>query len=155
MKSSLESGFNWFMYTVEVHNISISPNNNPLTMRENSQRELCCEVNSNALPVPTITWYLGSSNITSPAEIYKKNITITGYRKNNNKTLECRATNNNKQPKSANTTLYIECMCNQIPLYLGTKKWKKNKTKNIIHLMRENKLMNALWYFCVKEAYQF
>lgn len=103
-----------FMHTVEVHNISISPNDNPLTMRERSQKQLECNVNSNALPVPKITWYLESTNISSTVITHNTTITITGKRIDNNKILECRATNNNKLPMSANTTLNIECKFNQV-----------------------------------------
>lgn len=114
------------MYTVEVLNISLSPSDNPLTMRESSQKIFQCEVNSNAVPVPIITWYLGSTNISSMAETHSTNITITGNRKDNKKMLECRATNNKKPPKSANTTLNIECMCNQIHLRACLREKKQN-----------------------------
>lgn len=99
----------YFLYTVDVHNISISPSDNPLTFRESSQMEFRCVVNSNAVPAPNITWYLGSTDITSRAGTNTTSITITGYRIDNMKTLQCRATNNNKLPKTASTVLNIEC----------------------------------------------
>lgn len=104
---------NWndicFLYTVDVQNISISPSDNPLTFREGTQMEVRCVVNSNAVPAPNITWSLGSTYITSIAGTYTTSITLTGNRTDNNKTLQCRATNNNKTPKTASTVLNIEC----------------------------------------------
>lgn len=86
------------------------PSANPLTIQEDTQLEVRCVVNSNAAPAPTITWYLESANITSIAVTNTTFITLTGNRTNNNKTLQCRATNNNnKPPKTANTTLNVEC----------------------------------------------
>lgn len=100
------------LYTVEVYNISISPSDNPITIRENFQMEFRCLVNSNAVPVPTITWYLGSTDITYMAETDTTSITITGNRADNTKTLQCRALKNNKPPKKENTTLNVECKYN-------------------------------------------
>lgn len=107
VSSSFSSPVMTLKIAIEVYNITISPNDNPLTMSEGSSRTLECEVNRNALPTPTITWYLGSTNISSTVETFNKTTTITGSRTDDNKTLECRATNNNL-PKSANTTLNIE-----------------------------------------------
>lgn len=104
---------NWndqcFLYTVDVHNISISPSDNPLTFRESSQIEVRCVVNSNAVPAPNITWYLGSTDITSRTGTDTTSITLTGDRTDNTKTLQCKATNRNKPPKTASTVLNIEC----------------------------------------------
>lgn len=94
--------------TVDVHNVSLIPNDNPLTIREGNQTEVRCVVNSNALPAPTITWYLGSTDITNIAGTDTTSITITGNRMNNTNMLICRAENNNKT-KTANTTLNVEC----------------------------------------------
>lgn len=73
-------------------------------------KEVLCAVNSNAVPAPTINWYLESTDITTMAGINKAYIVITGKRLNNKKILQCRATNNNIKPQmAANTTLNIEC----------------------------------------------
>uniref|UniRef100_K1R1Q4 Cell adhesion molecule 4 n=1 Tax=Magallana gigas TaxID=29159 RepID=K1R1Q4_MAGGI len=94
---------------VDIHNVTLIPSANPLTIQEDTQLEVRCVVNSNAAPAPTITWYLESANITSIAVTNTTFITLTGNRTNNNKTLQCRATNNNnKPPKTANTTLNVE-----------------------------------------------
>lgn len=97
------------MYTVEVYNISISPNVNPLTIGESIKMDVRCVVNNNADPPPNITWHLGSTDITSKAGTDSTLIMITGNRTDNGKTLECRASNNNKPPKTASTTLNVEC----------------------------------------------
>ena len=65
--------------TVDVHNVSLVPSDNPLTIWEGTQIEVQCVVNSNAVPTPTITWYLGSTNITSTASINKTSI-ITNWK---------------------------------------------------------------------------
>lgn len=101
-----------FLYTVEVYNVSISPSDNPLTIRESTQMKVRCLVNSNAVPAPNITWYLGSTDITYMAGTDITSINITGNRTDNTKTLECRASNSNKPPQTANTTLNVECKYN-------------------------------------------
>ena len=68
-----------------------------------------CVVNSNAVPAPTITWYMGSTDITNMAGSNASSIIITVNREHNNKTLECKATNNNKPSKTGATTLKVEC----------------------------------------------
>lgn len=85
------------------------PSDNPLTVREGIQKVIQCVVNSDADPAPTITWYLGSSDITSRAGTDTTSITLTGNRTDSGKTLQCRATNDNKPPKIGNTTLNVEC----------------------------------------------
>lgn len=95
--------------TVSVHNVSLIPSKNQLTVREGIQKVIHCVVNRNADPVPTITWYLGSTDITSRAGTNTTSITLTGNRTDNGRTLECRATNDNKPPKIGNTTLNVEC----------------------------------------------
>lgn len=82
---------------------------NSSTIREEKQKEFLCVVNSNAYPVPNITWYLGSTDITYLAGTHTTSISIKGNRTDNDKTLECRASNNNKPAKTAKTTLNIEC----------------------------------------------
>lgn len=104
---------NWF--TVDVYNVSMLSSDNPLTLREGNRREVRCVVNSNAVPAPTISWHLGSINITSRAGTDTTLIMITGNRTDNGKALECRASNNNKQPKTASTVLNVECKFNEIP----------------------------------------
>lgn len=88
---------------------------NPLTLREGKRREVRCVVNSNAVPAPTITWYLGSTNITSIAGTDTTSITLMGDRADNTKTLQCRATNNNKPQRIASTVLNVERKFNDIP----------------------------------------
>lgn len=94
---------------VDVNNVSMIPTDNPLTIREGTQREVRCVVNSNAVPAPIISWYLDSKDITSRAGTDTTSIIITGNRTDNTKMIECRATNNNKFPKTASTILNIEC----------------------------------------------
>lgn len=94
---------------VDVNNVSMIPTDNPLTIREGTRREVRCVVNSNAVPVPIISWYLDSKDITSRAGTDTTSIIITGNRTDNTKMIECRATNNNKFPKTASTILNIEC----------------------------------------------
>nr|XP_034300633.1 B-cell receptor CD22 [Crassostrea gigas] len=94
--------------TVDVHNVSLIPNDNPLTIREGIQKVVQCVVNRNAVPAPTITWYLGSTDITNRAGTNTTSITLTGNKTDNNKMLHCRATNNNKPPKTLSTTLNVE-----------------------------------------------
>nr|XP_022345367.1 hemicentin-1-like isoform X3 [Crassostrea virginica] len=93
---------------VDVHNVSLIPSDNPLTLAEGFQKMVRCEVNSNAVPAPTITWYLGSSDITNMVESYVSSIIITVNREYNNKTLACMAINNNKISKTGATTLNVE-----------------------------------------------
>lgn len=102
--------FNWF--TVDVHKVLLIPTDSLLTIREGTQKEVLCVVNSDAVPAPTITWYMESSNITNMAKKYTTSITVSGNRTDNNKTLQCRATNNNKPPKTASLTLNVECKNN-------------------------------------------
>lgn len=84
------------------------PPDNPLTLTRGVQREVRCVVNKNAVPPATFTWYLGPTDITSKARRNTSVIDIIGNEMDNSKTLECRATNNNKT-KSANTRLNVEC----------------------------------------------
>lgn len=100
------------MYTVDVYNISISPSADPLTIRESTQMKVHCVVNSNAVPAPNITWYLGFTDITSRAGTDKTSINIMGNRTDNGKTLGCNALNNNKPSKTTSTTLNVECKYN-------------------------------------------
>lgn len=93
---------------IEVHNISLSPNNGQLTLRENLKTEVMCEINDNAVPSPTITWFLGTTYISSTEGTYTTSINITGKREDNTKTLQCKATNNYKPPKTAVATLNVE-----------------------------------------------
>ena len=95
--------------TVDVHNVSLIPSDNPLTLAEGVQKMVRCVVNINAVPAPTITWYLGSTDIKNMAGTDVSVIIITGNRNHNNKTLECKATNNNKPSKTDATTLNVEC----------------------------------------------
>lgn len=80
------------------------PSANPLTIREGIQSEVQCRANSDAFPDPAIAWYLDSKFVTSTNKY-----SIIGKREDNRKTLECKASNDNKTEKSANTTLNIEC----------------------------------------------
>lgn len=109
---------------------------NPLILREGKRREVRCVVNSNAVPAPTITWYLGSTNITSIAGTDTTSITLMGNRADNAKTLQCRATNNNKPQKIASTVLNVECKFNDIPseYYYRYKKTTLDlfKTSNVL-----------------------
>lgn len=102
--------------TVDVHNVSLIPDDNPLTIREGIQKVVQCVVNSNAVPAPTITWYLGSTDITSRAGTSTTSITLTGNRMDNKKQLQCKATNNHKPlSKTFNTTINVECKFSDIP----------------------------------------
>lgn len=94
--------------TVDVQNVSLMPSDNPFTITEGTQRVVRCVVNENAVPPPTIAWYLESTYI-SIADADKTNYNITGIRADNTKTLQCRAANNEKPAKTANTTLNVEC----------------------------------------------
>lgn len=96
--------------TVDVQNVSLIPSDNPFTIREGTQRIVRCVVNQNAVPPPTITWYLESTDITI-ADTDNTNFTITGNKADNTKILQCRAANNNKPEKTASTTLNVECKC--------------------------------------------
>lgn len=100
---------------VDVNNVSMIPTDNPLTIREGTQREVRCVVNSNAVPAPNITWYLGLTDITNTTGTDKTSINITGNREDNKKTLQCRASNNNKTTRTANTMLNVECKFSDIP----------------------------------------
>lgn len=91
--------FNWF--TVDVHKVLLIPNVSLLIIKEGTEKEVRCVVNSDAVPAPTITWYMGSANITSMAKTDTTSITVSGNRTDSTKTLDCRATNSNK-PKEFN-----------------------------------------------------
>lgn len=95
--------------TADVYNVSLIPSDLTLTIRIGTQIEIRCVYNSNALPAPTIAWYLGSTDITSRASNNTTSIIITGNRSNNNEVLKCRATNNNRPPLTSTTTLNVEC----------------------------------------------
>ena len=76
-----------FFSSVDVHNVSLIPSNITLTLRIGTNIEVTCKVNSNANPAPTITWYLGSTNITDKANptTNRTSIIINGEKDNNNK----------------------------------------------------------------------
>nr|XP_022344647.1 hemicentin-1-like [Crassostrea virginica] len=101
---------------VDVHNVSLVPSDSPLTLVEGTWIEIRCVVNSNAVPAPIITWYLGSKEITGTTSNNTSSITITGKREDNRRTLQCRATNNNKPPKTVDTTLNVEYPPYVLPL---------------------------------------
>ena len=92
-----------------MHNVSLIPSDNPMTLAEGVKKMVRCVVNSNAVPAPTITWYLGSTDITNMAGSNASSIIITMNREHNIKTLACKATNNNKPSKTVATTLNVEC----------------------------------------------
>nr|XP_022303134.1 titin-like isoform X2 [Crassostrea virginica] len=92
---------------IDVHNVSMIPSDNPLTLIEGTKREIRCVVNINAVPPPTFTWYLGSKDISSSVGTDAASINITGKKVDNAKTLQCRASNNNKAPKSSSTMLNV------------------------------------------------
>ncbi|XP_078332848.1 contactin-6-like [Crassostrea virginica] len=92
---------------VSVYNVSLFPSDNPLIIREGTHLVIECVVNGNATPTPTITWYLGSTDITNTAGNDTSYINITGRREDNMKTIQCRATNT-KEPNNASTTLIVE-----------------------------------------------
>lgn len=96
------------------------PSDNPLTLIEGTKREIRCVVNINAVPPPTFTWYLGSKDISSSVGTDAASINITGKKVDNAKTLQCRASNNNKAPKSSSTMLNVACKKNDVFL-LGNK----------------------------------
>lgn len=126
----------FFLYTVEVYNVSISPSDNPLTIRESTHMEVHCVVNSNAVPAPNITWYLGSTDITYMAGTDTTSINITGNRTDNTKSLECRASNSNTPPKTANTKLNLECKL---------KKWTYlTSHKNVFKILQIHNNINLL-----------
>ncbi|XP_078331734.1 uncharacterized protein LOC144617641 isoform X1 [Crassostrea virginica] len=101
---------------VDVHNVSLIPSDNPMTLAEGVYYMVRCVVNSNAVPAPTITWYMGSTDITNMAGSNASSIIITVNREHNNRTLECKATNNNKPSKTGATTLNVEYPPSVIPL---------------------------------------
>lgn len=137
-KYSLILRINWF--TVNVRNVSLIPSDNPLAIKEGTQREVRCVVNSNAVPAPTITWYLGSTNITYVAGTDTTFITLTGTRTDNMKTLQCRAINNNKSPKTASTTLNVECKFSEIPSEYSYKKFNVLSVFKILRWIMKVKL---------------
>nr|XP_034303739.1 titin-like isoform X4 [Crassostrea gigas] len=106
--SSYRSSDVMLKIAIDVHNVSFIPSDNPMTIREGTQITIQCAINRNAVPAPNITWYLGFTDITKTAKAVKSYITITGNRTDNTKTLECRATNNEKPSKTASTTLNVE-----------------------------------------------
>lgn len=84
----------------------MQPSSGPfLILIEGNTTRITCEVNQNAAPPPAIFWYLNNITI----ETDKTSINIMGNRTDNGKTLECRASNNNTPPKTASTTLNVEC----------------------------------------------
>ena len=100
----------YIAHLVSVHNVSLIPSDNKLTIREGSMKEVQCEVNRNAYPAPGFFWYVASIQIVNAFNTgYRTSVTITGNKVDNQKTLQCRATNNNNPPKTATTTLNIEC----------------------------------------------
>lgn len=116
-------------FTVDVYNVSFVPSANPLTLREGTQVEVLCVVNSNAIPAPTINWYLESTDITNIAGSNTTFITLTGNRTYNTKLLQCRAKNNNKPSKTASTKLNVECKCFF---------WKNTLTQVILYVFAGN-----------------
>lgn len=81
-----------------------------MTLREHTQRNISCEVNDNADPAPNITWFIGTTDLRSTAVFSHKSIfALTGKKEDNTKTLQCKASNSNRPPKTANITLNIEC----------------------------------------------
>ena len=101
---------------MSVYNVSLFPSDDPLIIREGTHQVIKCEVNGNATPTPTKTWYLGSTDITNTAGNNTSFINITGRRENNKKTIQCRATNINEEPKNASTTLMVECKNRQLQI---------------------------------------
>lgn len=97
------------MFLVDVHNVSLSPMDNPLTIKEGQQIPIMCIVNSNADPLPTILWYLISSNTNTIVETNSASLNLTGNRADNKKTLQCKASNGKKPEKTTSTTLNVKC----------------------------------------------
>eukprot|EP00477_Mikrocytos_mackini_P003186 GAHX01003932.1.p1 GENE.GAHX01003932.1~~GAHX01003932.1.p1 ORF type:complete len:444 (-),score=28.71 GAHX01003932.1:64-1395(-) len=93
---------------IDVYNISLIPSQTTLTIGEGTQMEVHCVINRNAAPPPTITWYLGSTDITSLAGSDTTSILITGKRIDNTENLTCFASNNNKEAKSAAIKLNVQ-----------------------------------------------
>lgn len=94
------------------------PSADPFTIKEGNTIEFECVVNSNAVPTPVFTWYLGSTNSKERTGTNTNFINITANKKDNTKTLMCNATNNNNTAKTAATTLNVECKYKLRIIYL-------------------------------------
>lgn len=102
-----QSAYHSLIIAIDIKTVSLNPSNATLTINEGARIDVECSVNSDAVPVPAITWFLESTNISSTVEAYTTTIEITGKKADNLKTLKCKALNN-KVPKTALTTLNVE-----------------------------------------------
>ncbi|XP_062578047.1 uncharacterized protein LOC134239933, partial [Saccostrea cucullata] len=76
---------------VFVHNLTIIPKDNPLTLTEGTKTTVTCSVNNNAYPPPTIQWYIGDTLV----NVTGRNVELMAERHHDGKVLLCIATNNN------------------------------------------------------------
>ena len=94
----------FFKILVFVRNVSLSPNDNPLTIKEGTTIKVTCSVNSDAYPTPVIQWYIGDTEIGNNNETLE----LTADKIHDGKILHCLATNYNKS-LSSTTNLNILC----------------------------------------------
>nr|XP_022328438.1 uncharacterized protein LOC111127518 [Crassostrea virginica] len=75
---------------VLIRNVSLSPNDNPLTITEGKTKNVTCSVNADANPSPIIRWYIGDTEI----GVTKETLELTADEIHDGKKLHCQATNN-------------------------------------------------------------
>ena len=89
---------------VLIRNVSLSPNDNPLTITEGKTKNVTCSVNADAHPSPIIRWYIGDTEI----GVTKETLELTADEIHDGKILCCQATNNDNS-LSRSTFLNILC----------------------------------------------
>ena len=84
--------------------MSLSPNDNPLTIKEGTTIKVTCSFNADAYPTPVIQWYIGDTKIGSNNETLE----LTADKIHDGRKLRCLAKNNEKTLIST-TMLNILC----------------------------------------------
>ena len=84
--------------------MSLSPNDNPLTIKDGTTIKVTCFVNSDTYPTPVIQWYIGDTEIGSNNETLE----LTADKIHDGKILRCLASNNDK---SLNKTTFLNILC--------------------------------------------
>lgn len=82
---------------VFVRNLSLSPNENPLTLAEGTRTVVTCSVNGDAYPAPLIQWFIEDTEVKGT----NQKLELIANKNDNAKILRCRATNNNNSLSTA------------------------------------------------------
>lgn len=94
----------FFHIKVFVRNLSLSPNENPLTLAEGTRTVVTCSVNGDAYPAPLIQWFIEDTEVKGT----NQKLELIANKNDDAKILRCRATNNNN---SLSTASFLNILC--------------------------------------------